>query len=134
MTCNKSPPPMKSAVTSSLLLLLLTAPQLVTSFIPSNNHQFNTVKLHQKRIDHEQNSLILNCNNINDNDDILQSIIISKHFKVFFNKSMADLVSFGFALRIGVIVLLVVNGIKSNIFDILNTLAFQCSNHWCCVV
>src|SRR6056300_1675097 len=68
MTCNKSPPPMKSAVTS-LLLLLLTAPQLVTSFIPSNNHQFNTVKLHVKRIDHEQNSLILNCNNINDNDE-----------------------------------------------------------------
>jgi hypothetical protein len=61
---------MKSAVTS-LLLLLLTAPQLVTSFIPSNNHNFNTVKLHQKRIDHdhEQNSLILNCNNINDNDE-----------------------------------------------------------------
>ena len=57
---------MKSAVTSSLLLLLLTAPQLVTSFIPSNNHQFNTVKLHQKRIDHEQHSLILNCNNIDD--------------------------------------------------------------------
>jgi hypothetical protein len=57
---------MKSAVTSSLLLLLLTAPQLVTSFIPFNNHNFNTVKLHQKRIDHEQHSLILNCNNIDD--------------------------------------------------------------------
>ena len=68
MTCNKSPPPVKSAVTS-LLLLSLTAPQLVTSFIPSNNHQFNTLKLHQQRIDHEQNSIILNCNNVNDDDD-----------------------------------------------------------------
>lgn len=68
MRCNKSPPPVKSAVTS-LLLLSLTAPQLVTSFIPSNNHQLNTLKLHQQRIDHNHKHSIVNCNNINDDEE-----------------------------------------------------------------
>ena len=82
MTCNKSPPPpMKLAVKSLLLLLSLTAPQLVTSFIPSNNHQLNTVKLHQKRVDHEQHSIILNCNNINDEECNFDQIDIQNNQK-----------------------------------------------------
>lgn len=67
MRCHKSSP-VKSAVTTSLLLLSLTAPQLVTSFIPSNNHQLNTLKLHQQRIDHNQRSIV-SCNNIYDDEE-----------------------------------------------------------------